>query len=52
MSVSEDAGTALAAKFAALLHLDERQRRLAVAAEARSLGHGGDPVGRPGGRDA
>ena len=42
MSVSEDAGTALAAKFAALLpHLDERQRRLAVAAEARSLGHGG-----------
>ena len=42
MSVSEDAGTALAVKFAALLpHLDERQRRLAVAAEARSLGHGG-----------
>ena len=42
MSVSEDAGTALAAKFAALLpHLDERQRRLAVAAEARSWGHGG-----------
>jgi len=32
----------LAAKFAALLpHLDERQRRLAMGAEARSLGHGG-----------
>ncbi len=33
---------ALAAKFAALLpHLDERQRRLLMGAEARSLGHGG-----------
>jgi hypothetical protein len=32
----------LAAKFAALLpHLDERQRRLAMGAEARSLGQGG-----------
>jgi hypothetical protein len=32
----------LAAKFAAILpHLDERQRRLVLAAEARSLGHGG-----------
>ncbi|MDX3452095.1 ISAzo13 family transposase [Streptomyces sp. ME02-8801-2C] len=32
----------LAAKFQALLpHLDERQRRLAIGAEARSLGHGG-----------
>ena len=32
----------LAAKFAAVLpHLDERQRRLVLAAEARSLGHGG-----------
>ena len=32
----------LAAKFGALLpHLDERQRRLTLAAEARSLGHGG-----------
>lgn len=42
MRVSEDAETVLAAKFDALLpHLDERQRRLAVAAEARSLGHGG-----------
>ena len=33
---------ALAAKFAVLLpHLDERQRRLLMGAEARSLGHGG-----------
>jgi transposase len=32
----------LAAKFEAILpHLDERQRRLLLAAEARSLGHGG-----------
>jgi Rhodopirellula transposase DDE domain len=32
----------LAAKFAAVLpHLDERQRRLVLGAEARSLGHGG-----------
>ncbi|MFF0141330.1 ISAzo13 family transposase [Streptomyces sp. NPDC005227] len=32
----------LAAKFQALFpHLDERQRRLAIGAEARSLGHGG-----------
>ncbi|MFH9044563.1 ISAzo13 family transposase [Streptomyces sp. NPDC017966] len=32
----------LAAKFQTLLpHLDERQRRLAIGAEARSLGHGG-----------
>lgn len=32
----------LAAKFEAVLpHLDERQRRLVLAAEARSLGHGG-----------
>ncbi len=36
---------ALAAKFAALLpHLDERQRRLLMGAEARSLGHGGIKV--------
>jgi hypothetical protein len=34
--------SALAAKFQALFpHLDERQRRLAAGAEARSLGHGG-----------
>ena len=33
---------ALADKFAALLpHLDERQRRLLMGAEARALGHGG-----------
>ncbi|MGW7657502.1 ISAzo13 family transposase [Streptomyces asiaticus] len=32
----------LAAKFEAILpHLDERQRRLLIGAEARSLGHGG-----------
>ena len=32
----------LAAKFDAIMpHLDERQRRLMLAAEARSLGHGG-----------
>ncbi|KPI20987.1 Rhodopirellula transposase family protein [Actinobacteria bacterium OK006] len=32
----------LAAKFGAILpHLDERQRRLLIGAEARSLGHGG-----------
>jgi hypothetical protein len=32
----------LAAKFGAILpYLDERQRRLVLAAEARSLGHGG-----------
>jgi transposase len=32
----------LAAKFQVLLpHLDERQRRLLMAAEARALGHGG-----------
>jgi hypothetical protein len=32
----------LAAKFEAILpRLDERQRRLLLAAEARSLGHGG-----------
>lgn len=32
----------LAAKFAALFpHLDERQRRLVMGAEARALGHGG-----------
>jgi hypothetical protein len=35
----------LAVKFAALFpHLDERQRRLAPAAEARVLGHGGIKV--------
>ena len=35
----------LAAKFEALLpHLDEGQRRLALAAEAGGLGHGGIAV--------
>ena len=38
-------GELLEAKFAALFpHLDERQRRLAMAAEARVLGHGGVAV--------
>jgi hypothetical protein len=37
-----DAEKSLAAKFAALFpHLDERQRRLVMGAEARMLGHGG-----------
>ncbi len=42
------------AEFAALLpHLDERQRRLAMAARARSLGHGGiTVVARAGGVSA
>jgi hypothetical protein len=40
--VDEDAGVVPAAKFAVLLpHLDERQRRLVLAAEAGSLGRGG-----------
>ena len=39
----------LAAKFGALLpHLDERQRRLVLGAEARWLGHGGIELGGPG----
>ncbi|WP_189317950.1 ISAzo13 family transposase, partial [Streptomyces brasiliensis] len=38
----EGAVASLAAKFEALFpHLDERQRRLMMGAEARSLGHGG-----------
>jgi hypothetical protein len=42
MGVAEDVGASLAAKFEVLLpHLDERQRRLVLAAEARALGHGG-----------
>jgi hypothetical protein len=37
-----DTGRALAAKFEAVFpHLDERQRRLLMGAEARALGHGG-----------
>ena len=42
MAVAVEAGEALAAKFPVLLpHLDERQRRLCLGSEARSLGHGG-----------
>ena len=41
----------LAAKFEAIFpHLDERQRRLLMGAEARVLGHGGIRAGGPGGR--
>jgi Rhodopirellula transposase DDE domain len=42
MGGDEGAAEVLAAKFAVILpHLDERQRRLLMGAEARSLGHGG-----------
>ncbi len=42
MGRSPEQQALLAAKFEAILpHLDERQRRLLFAAEARSLGHGG-----------
>src|SRR5450755_748268 len=42
MGGDEDAGQLLAAKFGAIFpHLDERQRRLLMGAEARALGHGG-----------
>jgi transposase len=42
MAVAVDIEELLAAKFSALLpHLDERQQRLYLGAEARSLGHGG-----------
>ena len=42
MSGAEEAVRVLAAKFAAIFpHLDERQRRLLIGAEARALGHGG-----------
>src|SRR5512135_3210503 len=42
MAVPVDAEESLAAKFAALFpHLDERQRRLVMGAEARAIGHGG-----------
>src|SRR5690349_24224319 len=38
----EEAAQVLAAKFAVIFpHLDERQRRLLMGAEARALGHGG-----------
>ncbi|MGX1887883.1 ISAzo13 family transposase [Streptomyces sp. NPDC055287] len=42
MSIPDETCNQLAVKFAVLLpHLDERQRRLLMAAEARALGHGG-----------
>jgi hypothetical protein len=42
MGSNEEAERVLAAKFAAIFpHLDERQRRLLMGAEARVLGHGG-----------
>jgi len=42
MAISVDVVQALRAKFEAVLpHLDERQQRLVMAGEARSLGHGG-----------
>jgi hypothetical protein len=42
MGALEEQQAALAAKFGAVLpHLDERQRRLLMGAEARSVGHGG-----------
>jgi len=38
----EETREVLAAKFQAIFpHLDERQRRLLMGAEARALGHGG-----------
>ena len=45
MPVAVEIEQSLAAKFAALFpHLDERQRRLTMGAEARVLGHGGVAV--------
>ena len=42
MGAAEETRQVLAAKFQAVFpHLDERQRRLLMGAEARSLGHGG-----------
>lgn len=42
MGISVEVRAALTAKLAEILpHLDERQRRLMLGAEARSLGHGG-----------
>lgn len=42
MRIPDEICTQLAVKFAVLFpHLDERQRRLLMAAEARVLGHGG-----------
>src|SRR5690242_6609655 len=45
VAVRADVVESLRAKFAAVLpHLDERQQRLVLAGEARSLGHGGRGV--------
>jgi len=45
MAVAVGVEEELTAEFAALFpHLDERQRRLAMGARARSLGHGGIKV--------
>ena len=42
MAIADAVRTQLGCRFAVLLpHLDERQRRLALATEARLLGHGG-----------
>src|SRR5205807_796840 len=42
MAITQEALSQLGCRFAVLLpHLNERQRRLAVATEARLLGHGG-----------
>ena len=42
MGAMEETRQVLAAKFQAIFpHLDERQRRLLMGAEARALGHGG-----------
>src|SRR2546429_1785184 len=42
MALTVETGQMLAAKFEVLFpHLDERQRRLLMGAEARTLGHGG-----------
>src|SRR5260370_7521104 len=46
MRVAEGFEESLAAKFTVLFpHLDERQRRLLMGAEARVLGHGGIRLG-------
>ncbi|MEV8036277.1 ISAzo13 family transposase, partial [Streptomyces sp. NPDC086182] len=42
MRIPDETRDQLAVKFAVLFpHLNERQRRLLMAAEARGLGHGG-----------
>ena len=42
MGAMEETRQVLAAKFQVIFpHLDERQRRLLMGAEARTLGHGG-----------